>query len=309
MILTVFGLVLTMLFYMSLGFGICKSKVGTPAHAKTLSAILLYILGPAMIINSFMRTEFSLETLTNIGIFFVTTLATQSAFFAILYLILHKKYSDAKYRIMTIASVLGNVGYFGLPLVNSIFPNDPIVSCYSSVHVMSMNLLVFTAGTYLITNDKKYMSVKGAIFNPTTIGIVIALPIFILQLEFPGMVCDAIELLAKMVSPVCMMILGMRLSTVSLKALFSQRFVYLTCLMKLVVYPTFAFLCVHFIPFFSDTFKVSVFALAAAPSGAIIESLSELHECNQELAANVVLLTTITCILTLPLVISFFMMF
>ena len=309
MILTVFGLVLTMLFYMSIGFVVCKAKVGTPAHAKTLSAILLYVLGPAMIINSFMRIEYSRETLTNIGIFFATTLVTQSAFFLILYCILHRKYADAKYRIMTLASVLGNVGYFGLPLVNSIFPDQPIVSCYSSVHVMSMNLLVFTVGTYLITNDKKYMSVKSAIFNPTTIGIVIALPIFIFQVQFPTAVSDTVMLLAKMVSPVCMMILGMRLSTVSLKVLFTQRFVYMACLMKLVVYPTFAFLCVHFIPFFSNTFKVSVFALAAAPSGAIIESLSEMHEVNQELAANVVLLTTIMCILTLPLVISFYMMF
>lgn len=308
MTLIVFGIVLTMLFYMSLGFVLCKTKLGTPAHAKTLSAILLYILGPAMIINSFLSTEYTVETLKDIGVFFLATLIVQILFFALLYLVLHRKYDDAKYRIMTLASVLGNVGYFGLPLVTSIFPDKPIVTCYSSIHVMSMNLLVFTVGTFLITNDKKYMSLKGAIINPTSLAIVVALPLFIFGVELPDAVREPIVLLGKMVSPICMIILGMRLSTVKFKVLFTQRFVYLACLMKLVVYPTFAFCLVRFIPFFSDTFKVSVFALAAAPSGAIIESLSELYECNQELSANVVLLTTIMSVLTLPIMISLFML-
>ena len=46
--------------------------------------------------------------------------------------------------------------------------------------------------------------------------------------------------------------------------------------------------------------KASVVLLAMTPSGAIIESLAELHECEQEFAANVVLLTTILSVITIP---------
>ena len=48
-------------------------------------------------------------------------------------------------------------------------------------------------------------------------------------------------------------------------------------------------------------FKVSVFVLSAAPTGAIIVSLAEMYGLEQELSANVVLLTTILSIITLPL--------
>ena len=41
--------------------------------------------------------------------------------------------------------------------------------------------------------------------------------------------------------------------------------------------------------------------LSAAPSGAIILSLAELHGCEQKLSANVVLLTTLCSLMTLPL--------
>ncbi len=302
MALSVFQNVIIMLVYMSFGFALCKTKLGTPSHAKTLSGLLIYILGPAMIINAFMNTPFSVSTLLEIGIFFLTTLIIQSLFFALLILVFHKKYSDGKYRIMTMASVLGNVGFFGLPLITGIFPNEPIVACYSSIHVMSMNLLVFTVGKYLITNDKKYISLRGAIFNPTTIAILISLPLFILQIKIPDFAGAPLSLLAKMVTPICMIILGMRLSTVPIRELLTCKLAYVACLMKLVIYPLFAYLCVCFLPFFSDVFKVTVFALASTPAAAVIESLAELHECEQEISANMVLLTTILSTITIPII-------
>lgn len=107
---------------------------------------------------------------------------------------------------MSIGGVLGNVGFLGMPVLASVFPGNPIVLVYSSINVMSMNLIVFTLGTYMITNDKKYISIKGMILNPTTIAILIALPIFISGIHFPGEIENAIALLGKMVTPVCMLI-------------------------------------------------------------------------------------------------------
>lgn len=289
-----------MLVYMSFGFVLCKAKKGVASHAKTLSALLVYILTPAMILKSFLATEFSLDSLKEIGIFFAATLVIQLLFFLILFLVLRKRYGEAKFRIFTVASVLGNVGFFGLPLITGIFPDEPIVACYSSVFVLSMNLLVFTMGIFMITNDRKYISIKSAILNPTTLSLVVALPLFVCGVDFPEIVDAPINILAGAVTPVCMIILGMRLSVTDLKMLFMRPFVYATCLMKLIVFPLFAYLLVCFIPFFDQIFKISILVLCATPSGAIITSLAELHECEQELSANVVLLTTVLSLVTLP---------
>lgn len=302
MFLLILSNVAVLLVYMLMGFVLCKAKKAAVSHAKSMSGLLLFALSPAMIINSFLQLEYSHENIIKIVKCFVATLLIQILFFGVLYFILHKKYKDAKYRILTLGGVLGNVGFFGMPVVSGLFPDDPIVLCYSSINVMSMNLIVFTIGVFLITNDKKYVSLKSAVLNPTTLSILAALPLFFFNVQLPDIVESSIGVLAKMVTPMCMFILGMRLSAAKLKSLFTRPFVYATCLLKLVLFPIFAYLCVRWIPFFDDTLKATIVVLAAAPSGAVIESLAELHECEQELSANVVLLTTILSIATTPVV-------
>jgi len=291
-----------MLVYMAMGYALCKSGKGVADHAKSMSGLLIYILSPGMIINSFLRTEFTQDTAVRILEFFLATLVTQILFFLLLYVILHKKYENPAYRILTAGAVLGNVGFLGMPIISGIYPDQPIVTCYSSIYVMSMNLLVFTVGIFLITNDKKFISLKSAIMNPTTISILIALPLFLFKVQLPAVADNIIALFAKMVTPFCMIILGMRLSATKWKDLFSRTFVYVACALKLIAYPLFAYLCVYFLPFFDETFKVAVLVLSATPTGAVVGSMAELHECEQELSANVVLLTTIFSVITIPII-------
>lgn len=301
MISSIIFTVAIMLLYMMIGFVLNKSKMTKASHGKSISAILIYVLGPAMIIHSFLGLTFSKENLIRIGVYFLISLLVQILFFGILFLILHRKYKDSKYRILTAGSVLGNVGFLGMPVIASIFPNDPIALVYSSINVMSMNLIVFTLGTYMITNDKKHISIKSAILNPTTIAILISLPIFISGIHFPGEIENAIGLLGKMVTPVCMIILGMRLSEAKFKAIFTRPFVYITSILKLMVFPLLVFVLLKWIPGIDPVCKTTVVVLAMMPSGAIIESLAEMYECEQELAANVVLITTILSVVTIPL--------
>ncbi len=295
--------VFSMLIYMLVGYCLCKGKLAKVNHAQGMSALLIYILGPAMIINSFVNLDYSSETLINIAKCFFMTLLVQVLFFCLLYMFLNRKYVDSKYRILSIGAVLGNVGFLGMPVVYSVFPDKPIVMCYSSVTVMSMNLIVFTIGVYMITNDRSYMSIKGAVINPTTIALIIAIPLFVCRIQLPGPIADSVAVLAKMVTPMCMIILGMRLSAASFKALFARPFVYVTCALKLIAFPVFALLLVRWLPFLDEVLKTSIVVLAMMPSGAIIQSLAELHECEQELAANVVLLTTILSVVTIPLMV------
>jgi len=300
---TVLVNVLTMIAYMACGFLLVKSKKGVAAHAKTMSAMLIYVLSPAMVISSFQKMDYSVQTLVDIGIFFAASLLVQFLFFLVLFFAIKRKFTDAKYRLLTIGSVLGNVGFFGLPLVTSLFPEEPMAACYSSVYVMTMNLLVFTVGVFMITGDKKYISWKSVLCNPTTVSILIAFPLFLLDWHFPAAVLEPLTLLGRTTTPICMIVLGMRLATVKLKSLFTRPFAYLVCALKLVVFPLTAYLCVAFLPFLSETFRACMLVLSAVPSGAVILSLAELHECEQELAANVVLLTTLLSVVTAPLLI------
>ena len=63
----------------------------------------------------------------------------------------------------------------------------------------------------------------------------------------------------------------------------------------------FAYACVCFLPFADETFKTSIFVLSAVPTASIVQTLAEIHECERKMCANVVSLTTLLSIITIPL--------
>ena len=78
----------------------------------------------------------------------------------IMWLIFKKKSHRPEYRVCSVACVLGNVGFFGVPLLEALIPEHPEAIVYSAVYILGMNIISWTAGSMLITGDKKYMSIK-----------------------------------------------------------------------------------------------------------------------------------------------------
>lgn len=296
------------------GYLLCKWKKVSASHLSTMSTILVYICGPCMITYAFYNASVASQTLgldkgqmaLKMLYFALATTLLQALFMLALYLLLRKKYEDAKYRILTCGSVLGNVGFFGLPLVVSLV-DSPMAAVYSSIYVITMNFLVFTVGVFCLTNDKKYMSIKAAFINPTTIGVVMAIPAFIFGNKISGnqtvsVFADAINLLGKMTTPMCMLILGIRLATVSFKNLWTRPFIYLICLLKMIVFPVVCFFAVYFLPFLDSDFKAAILIISAVPCASVILNLAEIHHSEEELAANCVLVSTLLCFITIPIV-------
>ena len=296
--------VLLTLLYILPGFIICKMKKASAQHLSTMSAVLVYVCSPCMVVNSFLQLEFSWSGFGNMALFFAVTLVLQIAFMLILYAISRKKYDDSKYRILTIGAVFGNVGFFGLPVVKAMLPDNPEVMCYSSIFVLSMNILVFTIGVFCLTNDKKYMTLKSAILNPTTFSMLVALPLYFFGVRqyMPTLLVDGISLLSSMTTPLCMIILGIRLATVSFKKLFMRPIIYLICACKLIVFPLFCFAAVYFLPL-DFAFKASILILTSVPCASIILNMAEIHHSETELAANCVLVSTLLCFLTIPVLV------
>lgn len=294
--------VLQTLLYMIPGFLLCKCKKGAAEHLPTVSGILIYICSPGLFISSFLNLSFSGENLKMMGLFFLTTLLLQLAFMGLLWLILRKKTEDAATRILVIGSVLGNVGFFGQPVLRAILPDHPEAICYSCMFILSMNLIVFTFGAFCLTKDKKFISVKAAILNPTTISFLVAFPLYLLNGNqwMPTLLTDSMTLLGKMTTPICMIILGMRLSTVSWKKLVSRPHAFFTCLGKLLLFPLFCYAILFFLPF-DPVFKTCVVILAGTPCASVILSLAEIYQKGRELSADCLLLSTLLCLATVPL--------
>lgn len=297
-----FGNVLLTLLYILPGFLACKSKIAKADHLPTLSAILMYVCSPCMIVSSFMETEHTIANLKQVLLFFLVSLVIQVLITLLLYALFHKKYDDVKYRMLTISFGLGNAGFFGIPIIKAILPNHPEVACFACVYIVGMNMITFTVGAYCLTGDRKRMALKRAFLNPSFISFIVALILFAVNFQgfVPEKLLDAISLLGKMTTPLCMIILGIRLASVSFKKLFMRAYVYIICACKLLLFPLFSLIIVYFLPL-SDLFKAAMFILCGTPCASVMLNIAEMYHGETELAANCVLLSTLLCVFTIPI--------
>ncbi|MCR5706213.1 MAG: AEC family transporter [Acholeplasmatales bacterium] len=309
---TLFNVLIVLLFAFP-AFILAKLKRVDAAHSKSIATILLYMLSPCMIINAFQGVERSKEMVKNMLIFTLITLGLQlimiGTAFLVAYILDRKRPEENHLKKVGLAgTALGNVGFFGLPIVTALLPDYPEAAVYSSLFVLSMNLIIFTVGAYAVTGKKEYMSIKGIILNPTTISVIVALILYGFDVHFEDTMGDfgpifdnAIELLAKMTTPVSMIVLGIRLGTTSLKKVFTNYHAYIVSAVKLVVFPLMCYVIVYFTPL-PYSMRASIVILACAPCASVLLNLAEMLGSEQEYAANVVLISTLLSVITVPLV-------
>ena len=297
-----FSNVLLTLLYIIPGFICCKTKIAKAEHLSSLSAILVYVCSPCMVVSSFMETKRSLYNIGQIMLFFVVALAIQAVLTFVLYGLFKKKFQDVKYRMLTVSFGLGNAGFFGIPIIKALLPGHPEVACFACVYIVGMNMLTFTIGAYCLTGDKKRMTLKKAFLNPPFISLIVALIMYALNAQsvMPTLLADALSLLSKTTTPLCMIILGIRLASVSFKKLFSRLYVYIICACKLLVFPFACLVIVYFLPL-DPIFKAAMFILGGTPCAAVMLNIAEMYDGETELAANCVLLSTLLCVFTIPI--------
>lgn len=311
---TTFFNVLLVLLYAIPGFILVKVKRSSVDHLRTLAAILLYVLSPCMVLNAFQAIDRTKEMAINMLIFTAITFALQALMIGIAFsvaFVLDRKLPEGKHlrRLGLVGTALGNVGFFGLPIIRSLLSDYPEAQVYSTLFVLTMNLIVFTVGAFAVTGNKKYVSFKSLILNPTSISVCIALIIFAFDFhykediptKFGGLFADGVALLGAATTPVSMIILGMRLASSSLVKVFMNIRAYIVSISKMVLFPILCFVIVYFTPL-DYSMRASIVILASAPCASVLLNLSELLGSEQEYAANVVLISTLLSIITIPLV-------
>lgn len=293
--------VATMLVYAVPGFISVKTKLIKPESISAFAVILMYVCSPCLTVYSINAVPaYSKELLLQIVGFFLLSLAAQAIMLGIAFLIFRKKYDDVKYRICTVATSFGNCAFMGVPLLEALFPGNPNVTILSVSYLLGMNIFGWTIGSAIITKDKKYIKPWKAILNPAAIAMIVCIPLFFVQWRLPEKVASIFTLLGRMSTPMCMLIMGMRLATVKPKSLFCTPIQYVIVAVKQLIFPFIGMLLIWFLPF--ETYvKHTMFVLCCTPIASVVLNFSEMLGEGQETAANLVLLGTVSSIVTLPL--------
>ena len=297
-----FSNVLLMLLYLLPGFLLCRAKKVRPEHLSSLSVVLLYVCGPGMFLNALIDLDVTPGLTRRMGLFILFSLAGELALMMILRFLSGKRRNEFGLRMLSIASVMGNVGFFGMPVVRALFPDAPEAAVYSCMFNVSLNIIAWTVGVFTLTGEKKYISLRAAFLNPSVLAAAVGFVLYLLKANtwFPELLRTGFRALGTTSTPLCMIILGIRLAAMDLRKLFTTPLAWLISAGKLLVFPLFCWALT--LPFPLDpAFRGSILILAATPCASILLNLAEIHHHGQDLAANCALLSTLLSILTIPL--------
>ncbi|MDD4163980.1 MAG: AEC family transporter [Eubacteriales bacterium] len=307
--------VLIMLAYAIPGFILIKTKSVKQEAISAFAMFLLFVCQPCLSVYSFNTADYTPELGISLLIFFFASLILQVLMLFVVYLIFKRKYKEnPEYRICTVASVLGNTGFFGVPLLQALLPEYPNAIVFSAVFIVGMNLISWTLSSALLTGDKKYMSLKKILLNPVMLTLIISLPLFLTRTKLPGTGADnealpgtlsyIIALLGKMTTPISMLILGMRLGLTKVRDLFMDLKVYIVAFFKLIAFPLVGMAAAYTLPL-EPYIKATLIILFCCPTASTVLNFSELFGTGQKTAAKLVLTSTLFCVITIPVLLTF----
>lgn len=289
------------------GFLFVKTKSLSERHIPPFSKLLLYACQPCLQLYAFQTAECTPELLRNMGLFFLFCTGVQLLMILAMSLCLRLKLRDACRRVCAASGVFGNVGFLGIPLLQALLPaeNVPSAIALAAAFSLSMNLIAWTGGLFLITGERKHIRARALLLNPSMLSFYVAFPLFLLGIRLPAMALDGVTLMGRMCTPLCMLILGMRLACTPFRQIVTDRFAWLACAGKLILMPLSAFAAVAFLPL-PAYFRATLFLLSCCPTASAVQSLSEIYLPEDAIrakrtAADAILLSNLLCILTIPL--------
>ena len=294
--------VAVMLLYACPGFLMVKSGLIKGDAVSAFAKLLMYVCSPALIIYSLSRVEFSLSMLADMLFVFFFVLILMVTVLLTFRFIFRKKITDVRYRVYTLSLCFSNCAFMGVPVLEALLPDYPQAVAFSAMFSLVMNILGWTLGSAIITNDPKYMSAKKIALNPAVLSLLVAIPLFVTGVELPAELADMIALLARMTTPLCMLIMGMRLATMSVKKVFAVPAQYLIIAAKQLALPLIALLLLQLFPVDANL-KTSVYIMVACPVASVVLNFAEMLGEGQETAANLMLLGTSLSVLTIPIMV------
>lgn len=304
--------------------GYILAKIGLVGQKATnaLSNIVLYVCQPALVFMSFQGKEFSPELGTNMLIMAGIAVAIHLIMAVIMCVLVKNEDNDAKLNCLRYSAIFGNCGFMGLPLIQSLFMGKAElgeVIIYCAVMLAVFNILNWTLGVYLISKDKKEISIKKILTNSTIIAVILGFIVFVIAKKPLVDLCvegstgdliitkfiNSINLLGNTVTPLSLMVIGIKLANVNLKTLFVNKTAYLSSFFKLVVASIVAMLVVAFLPI-APSIKYAVFFLFSMPQATSTTLYAVKFNSDADNASVMVLLGSILSMISIPIM---FLMF
>ena len=297
----VFTQVFILFILILVGYIATKKNLIDSSLTKKLSKLIMNIFLPCMIINS-MQLEYSPTVLKKVLLLILISLLIYAISFliAIIFKAISKSKNDI--GVYQFAILFSNVGFMGYPIVEAILGKDAIF--YAAIFNIPFNLLIMTLGVFVICKENNNYSFSfKSLINPVIISIFIGLSLFILNIKLPYIINRPIELLGNITTPLSMIVIGSMLCLSSISECVRNKKLYIVSFIRLILMPILIYFILKGIVYDKLLFSIPI-VIVSMPVASNTAILSSEYNANDKLASQLVFMSTLFSILTIPIISS-----
>ncbi len=299
------------------GYILRKKKMIGEGALGALSNILLYACQPLMMIKALAVNDVrpTLTATTNIFIVFLLSAVSMIVVYFISRIVF-KGVKDVKKRdVYSFTSVFSNCGFIGIPFVDIMTDGNGEALMFLAVYNLSFNILVWTLGVYLMTQNVKDVNLKRAFLNPAMIGSYVGLLLFfipqinIFTLENTSQLAQIPVYMASTTSVLSMIIVGIRMADIPLKEIVTDIGSYISAGVRLIISPLVTIAILILIDLFVAPFEYGyvwlavVIGSAMSPAASVV-AYAEKFDGDGKTATVSFILGTFLSIITIPVLMA-----
>lgn len=303
----VFSSLIGLFLLMGVGWVSVKTKIVPPAASAPMSSLLLKVTLPCTIFSSLATREFDSAFLVDGVIIIVIGLVLFPLYAALSWGISKVlKVPAGRRGIWSFGATFCNNGFMGFPVALALFGEEGLA--LTAILGIPFNLLIYTAGAKMVCMDLPRgaegggLSWRGAVFSAINLAIVLGVVFYCGQIAVPEVIMTPIQHLSNLTTPLSMLVTGMNLAQGKLGEQVRDREALTSSLVRLLAFPLLAWALLLCLPVNSALVSGVILVGMAMPAPAVATILGEQYGGCTQLAARTVFLSSLLCIVTIPLV-------
>ena len=195
----------------------------------------------------------------------------------------------------------------GFPVALALFGEEGLA--LAVMFGVPFNLLVYTLGVRMVCadcgTDAQPVNLVRTLLSNINIALILSLIFYVGQIPLPEALMTPVTHLSNVTTPLSMFVTGMALASGKGAELFRDKDAYTATGMRLIVVPLLTWAVMSLLPLSNPLIASIVLITMAMPAPSVTTILAETYNGNRGLAAKIVFLTSLFCMITLPLVAMF----
>lgn len=296
--LTIFNQVFILFAFAAAGFIVAKSGKIKTEHTPLLSGLLVYVIAPLYVFETFSK-NFTLKYISGNYEIILWSLGIV-LFLGIVMAFMSKLFDKRKYErdIYEYSLVVPNSGYMGYPMAEAVLGSAGLLN--TMIFCLPLSIYIYTIGYSKLT--KSGLSFRK-IFNPSMIAMLLGAFAGLFEIPIPSVAYSIMSKAGACMGPISMLLAGIVVSEFNFKELLSEKKIYIVTALRLFIVPVLIGLITA--PFSKTVTEVAVL-IYAMPCGLNTIVFPRLVDEDCRLGAGFALLSNILACLSIPIVLNLF---